>query len=190
MTGKMKWERVRVEELSRRHGSEWVPFSDSEHPPIDLPFASTTSKQSTRRNEKRHRIAVPLATPMVGCSCGKPIGFQGQHRKRCPLCRVQASIRISREAHQSEEEPQSERRTSVVTRNGGIAPTRKPIVKQKQGRAGGLQFEVTMKGGVSVHGLGRFPVTLYYEQWARLFDATQQLHTFLETNKTKLKLRQ
>ena len=190
MTGKMNWERVRVEELSRRHGSEWVPFADSEHPPIDFPFARIPSKGSTRSKQKRHRIAVQRATPMVGCRCGKPIGFQGQHKKRCPLCRVQASITISRKDHRREEAPQFERGTSLATGNGEIDPTRKPIVKQKQGRARGLQFEVTTKGGVSVHGLGRFPVTLYYEQWARLFDAAQQLHYFLETNKTKLKLKQ
>jgi hypothetical protein len=52
-----------------------------------------------------------------------------------------------------------------------------------------LQFEVSEKGGVSVRGLGRFPVTLYYEQWARLLDAAQRVRDFLETNKTKLKLK-
>ena len=48
------------------------------------------------------------------------------------------------------------------------------------------------KGGVSVYGLGRFPVTLYYEQWTRLLEATPQLRTFLEENKAsgKLKLKE
>jgi len=41
-----------------------------------------------------------------------------------------------------------------------------------------------------VYGLGRFPVTLYYEQWVRLLDAAQELRTFLEKNKDKLKLKQ
>jgi hypothetical protein len=40
-----------------------------------------------------------------------------------------------------------------------------------------------------VYGLGRFPVTLYYEQWIRLLDAADTLRTFLEENKHKLKLR-
>jgi hypothetical protein len=66
---------------------------------------------------------------------------------------------------------------------------------EKQGgvrRTGSLEFRVGEKGGVSVYGLGRFPVTLYYEQWIRLLEATPQLRKFLEDNKTegKLKLRE
>ena len=61
---------------------------------------------------------------------------------------------------------------------------------EKQKRTGSLQFKVSEKGGVSLYGLGRFPVTLYYEQWVRLLDATQELRDFLETNKAKLKLKE
>ncbi len=60
------------------------------------------------------------------------------------------------------------------------------LEKQKPSRS--LQFKVGDKGGVSVYGLNRFPVTLYYEQWLRLLDAAQELRDFLETNKAKLKL--
>jgi hypothetical protein len=56
-------------------------------------------------------------------------------------------------------------------------------------RAGGLHFKVSEKGAVSVYGLGRFPVTLYYEQWLRLLEKAQELREFLETNKAKLKLK-
>ncbi|MGB7024933.1 MAG: hypothetical protein WBD73_14130 [Candidatus Acidiferrales bacterium] len=55
--------------------------------------------------------------------------------------------------------------------------------------AGGLQFKVGEKGGVSVYGLGRFPVTLYYEQWVRLLNSADELRAFLEENKNRLKLR-
>jgi hypothetical protein len=57
-------------------------------------------------------------------------------------------------------------------------------------REGSLQFKVGEKGGVSVYGLGRFPVTLYYEQWLRLLEAGPTLREFLETNKTRLKLKE
>lgn len=59
-------------------------------------------------------------------------------------------------------------------------------------RGGALEFRVGEKGGVSVYGLGRFPVTLYYEQWTRLLDAVPQLREFLESNKAdgKLKLKE
>jgi hypothetical protein len=56
-------------------------------------------------------------------------------------------------------------------------------------RSGRLEFKVSEKGGVSVYGLGRFPVTLYYEQWNRLLTAADDLSKFLEDNKTKLKLK-
>jgi hypothetical protein len=66
---------------------------------------------------------------------------------------------------------------------------------EKQGGrrgSGDLEFKVGEKGGVSVYGLGRFPVTLYYEQWIRLLNAAKKLQEFLEENKAKgvLKLKQ
>lgn len=56
-------------------------------------------------------------------------------------------------------------------------------------RTGSLEFRVGEKGGVSVYGLGRFPVTLYYEQWVRLLDASSDLRKFLEENKAEGKLK-
>ena len=56
-------------------------------------------------------------------------------------------------------------------------------------RSGTMEFRVSEKGGVSVYGLGRFPVTLYYEQWNRLLGAADELKVFLEENKAKLKLK-
>jgi hypothetical protein len=64
-------------------------------------------------------------------------------------------------------------------------------LEKQQGtrRTGALEFRVGEKGGVSVYGLGRFPVTLYYEQWLRLLDSADKLREFLEENKSKLKLK-
>jgi hypothetical protein len=63
------------------------------------------------------------------------------------------------------------------------------LEKQQGRRTGSLEFRIGEKGGVSVYGLGRFPVTLYYEQWMRLLDAAEKLREFLEQNKDKLKLK-
>ena len=64
------------------------------------------------------------------------------------------------------------------------------LEKQTQGRKrGSLEFKVSEKGGMSVYGLGRFPVTLYYEQWIRLLDQTDQIREFLEANKASMKLK-
>jgi hypothetical protein len=61
--------------------------------------------------------------------------------------------------------------------------------KSKRRQRGEISFKVSEKGGVSVYGLGRFPVTLYYEQWIRLLDQAEQLREFLEENKPNLKLK-
>jgi hypothetical protein len=63
-------------------------------------------------------------------------------------------------------------------------------LESKQQRTGSMQFKVSDKGGVSVYGLGRFPVTLYYEQWMRLLDKAGELREFLQANKEKLKLKE
>jgi hypothetical protein len=65
------------------------------------------------------------------------------------------------------------------------------LEKKAEGRKKGtLEFRVGEKGGVSVYGLGRFPVTLYYEQWIRLLDVSKDLRDFLEENKSRLKLKE
>jgi hypothetical protein len=53
-----------------------------------------------------------------------------------------------------------------------------------------LSFKISEKGGVSVYGLGRFPVPLYFEQWNKLLAHADELRTFLEANKSKLKLKE
>jgi hypothetical protein len=67
-----------------------------------------------------------------------------------------------------------------------IAELEKKLGSNSRGK---IEFKVGEKGGVSVYGLGRFPVTLYYEQWLKLLEAGDELRAFLETNKSRLKLR-
>jgi hypothetical protein len=50
-----------------------------------------------------------------------------------------------------------------------------------------LRLKVSEKGGLSVYGLGRFPVTLYKEQWVRLLDYTDEIRSFLKENDALLK---
>lgn len=57
-----------------------------------------------------------------------------------------------------------------------------------KGRAArGVTLKVSEKGGVSVYGLGRFPVTLYQEQWLKLLDMEGDIRTFIRENEGKLK---
>lgn len=51
----------------------------------------------------------------------------------------------------------------------------------------GVSLKVSEKGGVSVYGLGRFPVTLYQEQWLKLLDLADDIRTFIKENQGRLK---
>jgi hypothetical protein len=51
----------------------------------------------------------------------------------------------------------------------------------------GVTIKISEKGGVSVYGLGRFPVTLYKEQWLRLLDMTEEVRAFIKENEGQLK---
>lgn len=51
----------------------------------------------------------------------------------------------------------------------------------------GITLKVSEKGGVSVYGLGRFPVTLYKEQWTKLLDSADDLRAFIRENDAQLK---
>jgi len=57
----------------------------------------------------------------------------------------------------------------------------------KHAASRGLTLKVSEKGGVSVYGLGRFPVTLYKEQWTKLLDMADDIRAFIRNNETSLK---
>lgn len=50
-----------------------------------------------------------------------------------------------------------------------------------------VSMKVSEKGAVSVYGLGRFPVTLYQEQWLKLLDLADDLRAFIRENEPRLK---
>ena len=57
----------------------------------------------------------------------------------------------------------------------------------KSRMAKGVTLKFSEKGGVSVYGLGRFPVTLYQEQWAKLLAMADDIRNFIRENEAKLK---
>lgn len=57
-------------------------------------------------------------------------------------------------------------------------------------KPGQLRLKISEKGGLSVYGLGRFPVTLYKEQWARLLDHSDEIKKFLKDHDQALKAKQ
>jgi hypothetical protein len=60
----------------------------------------------------------------------------------------------------------------------------------KRRNSKGVSLKVSEKGGLSVYGLGRFPVTLYKEQWSRLLDMADDIRAFLRDNDAQLKTKE
>ena len=50
-----------------------------------------------------------------------------------------------------------------------------------------VRMKVSEKGGLSIYGMGRFPVTLYKEQWLKLLDMADDIRAFIAANETQLK---
>jgi hypothetical protein len=59
-------------------------------------------------------------------------------------------------------------------------------LRAEKAQSGPFSLKVTEKGGVSVYGMGRFPVTLYAGQWERLLARKDQVLAFIEANRPKL----
>jgi hypothetical protein len=66
---------------------------------------------------------------------------------------------------------------------------RAEIAALKAKPARSISFKIGDKGGLSVYGLGRFPVTLYKEQWERLLDHKETILEYMEENVSRMKTR-
>ena len=62
--------------------------------------------------------------------------------------------------------------------------------KLKSKDAAGLSLKVSEKGAVSLYGMGRFPVTLYKEQWLRILASAPEIEVFIRENDSKLKTKE
>lgn len=60
-------------------------------------------------------------------------------------------------------------------------------LKNKKAAGGNLSMKVSEKGALSIYGMGRFPVTLYKEQWLKLLSIADDIKTFIKENDDRLK---
>ncbi|MBN2369951.1 MAG: hypothetical protein JXO72_05640 [Vicinamibacteria bacterium] len=74
--------------------------------------------------------------------------------------------------------------------NDEIARLRAENERLRKEQAAGLRLRVSEKGAVSVYGLGRFPVTLYKEQWLRILDDSSAIREFIHENEGALKTKE
>lgn len=63
-------------------------------------------------------------------------------------------------------------------------------LKNKKASSGTLSMKVSEKGALSVYGMGRFPVTLYKEQWLKLLGIADELKKFIAENDSRLKTKE
>lgn len=63
-------------------------------------------------------------------------------------------------------------------------------LKKKKTGGGALSMKVSEKGALSVYGMGRFPVTLYKEQWLKLLGIAEEIKQFIQENEGKLKTKE
>jgi hypothetical protein len=60
----------------------------------------------------------------------------------------------------------------------------------KRSASSAIRMKVSEKGAVSVYGMGRFPVTLYKEQWLKLLDMATEIRAFIAANESQLKAKE
>ena len=63
-------------------------------------------------------------------------------------------------------------------------------LKNKKSARGTLSMKVSEKGALSVYGMGRFPVTLYKEQWLKLLGIADEIKSFISENEDRLKTKE
>ncbi len=63
-------------------------------------------------------------------------------------------------------------------------------LKNKKAKSGTLSMKVSEKGALSVYGMGRFPVTLYKEQWLKLLSIADEIKKFISENESQLKTKE
>lgn len=64
------------------------------------------------------------------------------------------------------------------------------LKNKKSGGGGTLTMKVSEKGALSIYGMGRFPVTLYKEQWLKLLSITEEIKSFIKENDGRLKTKE
>jgi hypothetical protein len=109
-------------------------------------------------------------------------------------------LNVGAEHYQKREKPSAEMRRwcKAGTRGKGSAMSDEEMKAElerlrsenaalKKGASSSIRLKVSEKGAVSVYGMGRFPVTLYKEQWLKLLDMSADIRAFIAANEAQLK---
>jgi hypothetical protein len=133
-------------------------------PPSDQPQVSRTA-------HARLRLIMTAAPNRVHRAAYVTIGTEGRCWHPPPI--------PAKEIQMSDDELRAE-----------LERLREENASLKKGASRGVSLKVSEKGGLSVYGLGRFPVTLYKEQWVKLLDMSDEIRTFLKAHDAELKTKE
>src|SRR5262245_46279936 len=131
--------------------------------------ASTSVAMSTR----------PSAPASAPAWCARSMAAGARSPYRTPTCAPAAGtdIRIS---------PKDQTMSDDDLKNE-LERLRKENAALKKGASSGIRMKVSEKGALSIYGMGRFPVTLYKEQWLRLLEMADDIRAFIAANEAQLK---
>jgi hypothetical protein len=73
---------------------------------------------------------------------------------------------------------------------GELERLRKENEALRKDTSSSIRIKVSEKGAVSIYGMGRFPVTLYKEQWLKLLEMSAEIRAFIAANEAHLKKKQ
>jgi hypothetical protein len=79
--------------------------------------------------------------------------------------------------------------TQVMTELARLRAENEALKAVKAAKERGLSLKVTDKGGVSLYGMGKWPVTLYKDQWTRMLDIADDIRAFLKANEASLSVK-
>jgi len=78
--------------------------------------------------------------------------------------------------------------TTATATSEEVLQAENALLKKQLNR--GIHLKVSEKGGISLYGLGRFPVTLYREQWEKIVELSEAITKFIRENEAKLKVKE
>ena len=68
-----------------------------------------------------------------------------------------------------------------------IAELEAKLEEEKASKKKDLSLKVSAKGGVSLYGIRRFPITFYLEEWNKILDMSDEIRAFLKEHEAELK---
>src|SRR6266571_1789372 len=143
-----------------------------------MPLSGCGRPDYTRSRRRRHRASPTRASP-GGCA-GAPVVGAAASSSLVPIAADQGRLAIIH--HQNTGNAMSDEDVKAE-----LERLRKENAALKKGASTGIRMKVSEKGAVSIYGMGRFPVTLYKEQWVKLLDMADDIRAFIAANESQLK---